>query len=836
MSCRRPVVGLALLAVALGACTPPPEAVGPVERQVVAEAADPLTLVPVSGVITNRLPVPSVPPLPWLPLAAVAAEGSATEAGDDLLAFDPEDLSRRLENARQRLAGEQASDVRRGLEDARRQSSETAQVRELQARIRVLASKLEGRRRDEPGARKIAALQTEVALRTRDRAQRRATMVAALVAAGRLTDHDQILARADLAQAEAGLAAARRTEASWDEGTEALARAGLDLDLTDAQDRLDGEQRSLIARQQLGRRQSDGWRAFGDLTRRGRIAEVEELTTITTTPRLTAPVAGRVVYRDPSLRPGAKRPRTPLLFVLEDREDVAELLIPADLRDVVSVADPADPTRGRVRLRSTALPGQEIGGRVIAIAAAPITRPGRPTGFPATIRLDDGPRPPVGATVEADLLVPTPGAVRLPRWAVHTGADAREPVAILADGSHRRLRVLVQDQAVIVTAGLAPGDTVLALGEPPVGDQATRLTGTLEVDGEVVVRLRSEDWDVVEVVPDGALVEEGATLARLAKNSWSTDYEAKRREQSTALERARLTRELDEIEALVLLFDARNRLAEAQFALRRAVLDRRRAELDGLADRLAAAEADLARKTATAAKAGSAAEAAADPRVRVGLSTSAAEDLRLKAGKATASVIQARLNTASARIPDQFKAASAALAEAQAQQGVASAARNLNLVRLEAAARRDRATTNFRREEENIARDGERLIDEVVLAPVAGRVVYRPGAPLTAGAPIPGIDLLGILPEPAPGAMVSRRLALQVPAHRAGAWKVGDQVPVTVPGGGTWPARVMTVGSWYGSREDAGAGDEQVTDLVLSLAVPAAEADRVLPGMQGWIP
>lgn len=832
---QRPVLLTSL--VLLAACTPPPPSVDSPERLVTAEPAEPWLAVPVPGVVTNRQPVPTVPPAPWLPLARLTADGATVAPGEDLLAFDVEDVRRRRDDAALALEGTRAGDTRRTLESERQRQSQITELANLRSRAEVLVSRQAGRRRDEPAHRRIASLQVEVAQRTRTRAQERVAAVAALVETGRLPAKDLIMARADLTQAEGRLAEAHRAEASWDNGSEALTQASLDLDLAEARDRLEGGSRSLVARQELAVRRDRLQRAADALGRQGQESEVRLYDELTAKPTLTAAQAGRVVYRDPGLRPGAKRARTPLLFVLEDHEDVVELLVPADLRDLVAVADPAEPNRGRVRLRSSALPDHTLEGRIIAIAAAPVTREGDRTGFPVTVRFhEDGPRPPVGATVEAELLVPIQNGVRLPRWAVHSHEDPREPLALLEDGSTRRLRAVAQDAHVIVLDGLTAGQRVQALGAPPSAARAPRLAGTLEAEGAVVVRLRSGDWDVVEVVPDGARVEAGAVLARLAKNSSRRDYERLRREQTTAVQRAHLASDLAHLDADLTVLEARSNLAGAQFALRRALLDRRRVDLDGLAERITAAEATLARQTSTAAVATISAQAAEDPRVRLGLSTVAAADLRLAGVRAQTGLFKARLDLASARVPDQFRSANATLAVSRAEAAVASAARSLTLVRMEAAAAHDRATASLLREEERIAREGELMIDETVIAPINGRVVYGAGAPLTPGAALPSTDLLAILPDPDPGSVVHRRLALQVPAHRATAWHPGDEVPVTVPGAGTWPAKVKTVGTWYGSRIEDGSGDEQVTDLVLSLDVPAEAAERVLPGMKAWIP
>ena len=825
-----------LLALAAAGCTPPPEAVGPVERTVTAVAADGEIAVAVTGVVANRRPVPTVPPLPWLTLTGMAADGATVDPGTPLLAFDREDLRRRLDDADNELAGGRAEDARRRLQEAGSEAGRAAELRDLTSRVEVLSARIEGRRRDEPGDRRIAALQREVAQRTRDRAARRADDVEAMVASGRLAAHDRAAAQADLAQAEAALTAARRDETQWDDGRAALDRAGLELDLSEARDRLADGPRSLAARHEAWRRQSERWRRWSALWRRVPETMRDRLADVQAAPAATASVGGQVVYRDPGLRPGARRPRTPLLFVLEDREAVVELLVPPELRDLVAVADPADPARGRVRLRSPARPGEVVEGTIIAIGAAPVARPGGRRGFPVTVRATPGHLPPVGSTILADLLVPVAGAARLPRWAVHLGADPRSPVAVLADGTTRTLTALFDDQDAIVTAGLAPGDTVRALGPPPADGPAPRIAGILEPEGAVTIRLRSADWDVVEVVPDGVLVEAGATLARLAKNSAHQDYERLRLEQEAGFQRIRLDREIADADADLKVLGAQDAVATAQVALRRAILARRKVGLASLADRLAAAEASLAQRQAAAAKAGAAAVAARDPRVAPSLARTAAADLQLAGARSEAALVVARLEAASARIPDQFATAEADLAVARAEAALGAARRELTLARLDAASARDRAAATLRREEERLAREGDTLLDEVVRAPIAGRVAYRPNQPLEPGTALPSADLLTIMPDPPAGGSVHRRLPLLVPAHRAPDWHVGQEVPVTVPGAGTWPARVTAVGTWYGRRPGDEAGDEQVTDLVLSVVVPAEAADRVLPGMQGWLP
>ena len=99
-----------------------------------------------------------------------------------------------------------------------------------------------------------------------------------------------------------------------------------------------------------------------------------------------------------------------------------------------------------------------------------------------------------------------------------------------------------------------------------------------------------------------------------------------------------------------------------------------------------------------------------------------------------------------------------------------------------------------------------------------------------------------IVPE-ATGPTVRRRLALEAPSHFAGRWTAGARIQVQIAGLGRLNATVLTVGTWYGpssaSRAAAEAGtvapDEPVFNLVLILEVPAAQADRALPGASAWI-
>ena len=499
--------------------------------------------------------------------------------------------------------------------------------------------------------------------------------------------------------------------------------------------------------------------------------------------------------------------------------------------------------------------GATFGARVASIGATAENRPEGGRAFLAVLVFDEqsgkqalGALKP-GMRLSAELVCAEAPLAIVPAWAVQVGEDAREPWATLSDGTRRQVRGVRLPTGFVATAGLVPGERLRALGAPdlqqPVASRPKRLTGVLEPVDAVPVRIASLHWDLVEVVPDGSWVAQGQVLARMTKTAWWLDAEQATWNNRAGRLQADAKRRAERLQAGRELLDRTK-------AWRDADLNRAEARLkvlaDGAAERERAwreAEGERVAATATAGEASAQARAAADPRVAPSLSRNQQEDRRLAAQRTATVADNAALEAAAARWPDLLGLFERAAEYSTALDQAEDARSQWHLARLQHGQTCDRAERTWRRRLDELRREVREFEDDVVLAPVSGRVFHRNAWPWRPGDSVWINEPFRMVADPPPGGSVRRRLRLEPQAHRAGTWHQDAEIPVVVPGVGTFIGRVVQVATWYGTstvgRLEAEAGgdsttvDEQVFNLVIDITVSPDQAQRVLPGMTAYV-
>ncbi len=860
MKCR---LAAGLLIVQLAGCShsAPPDLVEP-PRLVTAQAVEGELSLAVRGWIDNRSPVAYSPAISWMPFLDVVNDGATVVPGEVLVHHDTTMLREWITGGLAELAQIEADMRRQQLDRARTLDELLLQAASLRADQQIGLAKIAADQRDELSGRRLAGLQADEAQAVLARAERTLSAVEALAAHGRVPVLDVIRARTTRDQAQFQAEAAQRACREWDDGAPAIARQRLQLDVERNRRELDGARgidgRIALLRELIGHEQVMAGEDEARVTR-----ELAQRQAFAADPYLRSTTAGTVRLRDANVKIGAKLPATPCLFVLEDQAMMAYVRIPEPLRDLATVWSPEHPTLGRAELTVRALGGRQLSGRVLSIAATPEKVPTGGRAFLAVVGIDDvqdaeAPGQPAkqmakkselkpGMGVDCALLLPIRGA-SLPIWAVHVSGDPRAPLIRLPTGGTRVLHGLVSDSRFIVTDGLTIGDQVIALADPDhdgVVARPRRLSGLVEPTVVVPVRLSSGSWDVVEVVPDGAPVAAGQRIARLAKTAWWMDPDQLRWRRDTEQLRAEADRSANRLRADQALAAATKVWRDADLDLRAARLAWQAAGLDDVAKRFAGAELARAAAAATADQARAAAEAAADPRVAVSLSRIAAADLTLAAARARAALTSATLEATAARSPDLLARLTTAASFVEAQTKAEDARSAWFVARISHAQELDRAERNYAQLAEYREQGAREMRDEEVFAPVAGRIFHRNWAPFRPGDSVWANEPFRILPELTDGSPVTRKLTVEVPAHLAGTWQPGAAMSVRVPGVGLFPGVVQTVGTWYGTssagRDEAEAGgsstavDEQVFNLSVIFTVPAAQAERVLPGMTAHV-
>ena len=839
----------------LAGCGDPPPVAGDPAVEVAAQPVEGALALTCTGWIDNRAPVAYSPRLSWMPFAQVVPDGASVAIGDRLAEHEVTMLRQWIADQQHEQEQLAADQERQRLELARQLDELEQAAVEAESAREVRVAKLAADASEAVAQQRIAALALAVARSSAARAAERATAAAALVAAGRLPRTDLAAAEAARDRAQRTLAAAEEDAGAWSgTGAKALARRQLEISLERAQRELTGLA-SVGERLEVVR--AAGAAGLEEASFQLRMVEQQlaQRRAFAATPFITSTTAGTVRLKSPAIRRGGKEPNTPCLFVLEADQTVAYVPIPEAQRDLCTVWTSARSADGRATVTIPAA-GITLGARIASIGATAISHPAGGRAFLAVLVFDepagDGGalsalKP--GMRVSAELQCAAAPLAMVPAWALQVGEDPREPTAILSDGTRRQVRGVRLADRFVITAGLAPGERLRALArndhQRPIVQRRTRLTGVLEPVDAVPVRIASLNWDVIEVVPDGSRVEQGQVLARMTKTAWWLDTE-----------QASWNAEAGRLQA-----DARRRFARLQAgrdlldrtkAWRDADLDRAEARLKILADgadereqEWRAAEAERVAAAAAAAEAVAQIHAAADSRVVPSMSRNQLEDRRLAELNARTAADNAALRAAAARWPDLLGLLDRTGAYNTALEKAEDARMQWHLARLQHGQSCDRAERAWRRRRDELRREDREFEDDVVLAPVAGRVFHRNAWPWRPGDSVWTNEPFRMVADPPAGGSVRLRLRLEPQAHRAGTWRQDAEVPVVVPGVGTFRGRVVQVATWYGlstvGRLEAEAGggsttvDEQVFNLVLNLTVSPDQAERVLPGMTAYV-
>jgi hypothetical protein len=762
-----------LLALAGCASEPPPVVVLP--RQVTAEAPPQEGLwLGLRAQAEHLSPVGHGASMAWVPAAWVVGDGATVSVGDDLVRYDTESLS--AMDAQDAFSIDR--DAKRKQLDLLRSDSDIAslqsRIRQLQARREVVAAELDAASVIDSQQVRIAELQLADANTEHAAALRRRQALDRLVAAGAPVSGAE-LARAreeevrsrtaraapavnlELARMPAARSTVRRlqlTLADIEAQLGASPEEGLEAELRTASERR--------ARRLLDREQGRGsWR----------LRRHEEILKILENPVMRSRAAGVAQLRDADVKVGAKLAKDiSCVFVLGPEGLAALVSIPEQMRPLVAEG-------ARIALRSPAFGTSAVLGSIASVSASPETASDGQRIFPARARLVDPPaaiRP--GMSVQCSLAVDAgPGASIIPSYCI---ADRASPEITLADGSVRRLAGWPVGSWFVALSGLAPGDRV-QVPDNAARSERVRLTALVEPAKFVPVRLRSWDWEVLELLPEGRMVRSGERIARLIKvESWRS-AEQIRSEAELNLAQGRL-------DLIISQLSATDERAGARANWVRAQLSRERTQLEAWVgrnayDAVAQARTEAALATAVVGheRAGRELAAAVEERAAGGISDNALRQSRLALDKAATSLARARLDAAERELGTSWvelrsldDAVLSAAEDEAAKRELAILASETFRARIAGAAARFDGTRRW------VDGNLRNLADEELFAPADGRLVYarswdgppRPGRRLESWEPFLVAEGDG------------RRATFEVPARLFGRVAAGAKVRITGSG------------------------------------------------------
>jgi hypothetical protein len=719
-------------------------------------------------------PVGYGPTLPWMPVSWVVTDGARVEKGGDLLRYDAELLSEW--NARDAFDLSR-DDLRKGM-DLLRGSGDIerlrSRIRQLQARRAVVAAEIDAASSTDADEIRIAQLQLADARSEHAAAVRRRERLERIAAAGAPVSgadlararEEEVKTGAAIAVPEVALELANLPAARSTVRRLRLSLADIDAQLgSTPEEGLEAELRTAAERQL--RREADRGRGHAQWRRRQYEARLD----VMADPAIHASIAGTAVLRSPDVRPGAKLAKdASAVFVLAPGGMSADLGIPERLRPLVAIGS-------RLALHSPSFGSRVVTGVVQTIAASPERGRDGVLAFPAQVRLIDPPedlRPGMSADCQVAVDV-APSAAVIPSFCV---IDPAAPAVVLADGSRRAVQGWSVGGWFVAVQGLAVGEHVRLPQSDAVAERL-RLSALVEPAVFTPVRLRSWEWEVLEVLPEGSVVRQGDQIARLVKVDHWRGADQIRADADQAMTQGKLDLSIAQLAAT----DDR---AAAQSAWVRARLERERARLEAWVMRNAYDAVAQARTAAALASAEVAHERAArelaaaeEERKAGGISDNRLREQRIALDKALAAVDRARLDAAVDELgPDWLELrrlddATRAAAEAEeAQQVQAMLAGETFRAQLASAIDRFDGMRRWV--------DGEmrNLADEVVRAPADGVLVTtredgsapKPGEPVTSWEPFRIAD------------GTARRATFEVPARLHGHIAVGDRLRLSAPG------------------------------------------------------
>ncbi len=665
-------------------------------------------------------PVGHGAPMAWVPAAWVIDEGATVRPGDDLIRYDAQAL--RDSDANDSFSIERDA-KRREIELLRGEAEiETLQsrIRQLRARRAVVAAELAAASLIDPDEVRIAELQLADAITAHAAAERRSLALTALATAGAPVSgadlakahEEEVRSRSALAAPQVALELARLPAARSTVRRLQLTLADIDAQLgSGPTEGLAADLRTALERRE--RRELDRLRGHGER----RVRRHEETLEVLKDPVLHSRAAGVVQLRDASIRPGAKLwKNVPCVFVLGRDGLAARVPVPEQLRPLVAEG-------ARIALRSPAFGGVVIRGSITTLAPTPETGADGLRSFPATAAITDPPpalRP--GMSVACSIAVDVaPGAAVIPGFCV---ADRNDPHIVLDDGTARRLVGWPVGSWFVAVAGLAPGERVEV---PQTTTQAgrVRLTALVEPDHFEPVRLKSWNWEVLEVLPDGSEVHAGDRIARLVKVEWWRDADQVRSDAELTLAQARLDLSVAQLSATDDRAGARTEWVRAQIARERAALEAwvGRNAYDAVA--LARSEADVAGATVGKERAERELAAAVEEHAAGGISDNRLRQAGRAVEQAGATLDRARLNAAERELETDWIAQQTLDAAVLTASGNETAQRELAIIAGEAfLARIAAAAAQFDGRLRWVDGQMRNIVDEELLSPADGRLVY----------------------------------------------------------------------------------------------------------------
>ncbi|MBN1672783.1 MAG: hypothetical protein JXR37_17195 [Kiritimatiellae bacterium] len=645
-----PAALLAVLAVLAGCGGPDGELAKPQAVYTVRQPERDWLVLAVPGQVDNRVPVGHRPRQSRMPVEWVRPEGDEVQPGEKLLVFDTDIVELWIDQRQTEIDLEELTLETSRLSTEQKLLNLRLTKGDLLARKDVLAKSIEATHVQDEREIEIARLELALAQRALEDARKQLAAIKALRASGTVS---RLKLREAMDTYEKAFQSTRLPKIRLEileEYTGALDRRMLEIELAmlrlDLGDDMhkDGVFREMASLEELQRMREQ---IRTDRLRRLTQEQAKNEDAVTHN-YVEAAARGTLRYAESSrwsekVEPGAKLGERSVAFVLERKEMIVNINLPEHWRNLVRTWDADSPEHGRASVEIPALGAPALSGRVLSIGTTPERPPdGTAKGFSCAIRLDEKPgllR--VGMRATCRLRVPLPaGALVIPTWLI---PNLRHPAVALRDGTRRALDGFVAGHQFVVTAGLAPGDRLLAAEAPP-SDGTLRVTGVIEACDYLPVEVpyrRHWHYEITDLVPDGSTVQKGQTVAKLQPRWRSADREVERLEAGEIEAQSQFA--IDTI-------TAETQLIKAYIAWRKAKLEEERAKLDHLVARYVSYAPDITRTEVALAKAEidlqnleQLTQLRTDPYLRETMSVNQVKDLELR-------LEQARINHRSAQL------------------------------------------------------------------------------------------------------------------------------------------------------------------------------------------
>lgn len=842
---RNPIAYVAVMLVlcSLSGCEQPaPGSASGAFLHEVVPVGKPYVALRLYGLIVNHEPDGYQPPAPYLPVEELVPEGSTVEAGDPLFGLSTAVAERWWTEGNLNINAAETQATLDRLKADQGIEQLNVQRRDLEQQDRVLAARIAATRVKDKAELAIAELQLQHAQRSLAGSKRR------LERLQRLAQRDAVSGRA-LRRAEDDLVRARQAVRVpsgdvdfWRNVSGAAARrllqierASMGLELG-SPEHIEGIFRSISALR--SKQQLQELIASSRLRNLQRYHDRDQR--LMAENMVIAREAGVVRYREGGLRLGERLRSNSAMFVLRDQDMGFTFELPVRWRNLLTAAIPDEPDSGRVYVDVPQMGLHRLPGQVRSIAASPYRTP-KGRAYRCTVMLAKplkGLRE--GMQVDCTFRVPVPAdALEVPIWAVRDPAD---PWVIMADGTRRSVSGRFIGGRFVIFEGLSVGEKIRAQIED-TQEQPIRLSG-------LVHPVQSVDLDVpwsveiVDMLPDGSYVEQGAVVATVVKT--------RRDQMENKVSEAQEVRDRADVSLAVARIEGEAELTSSYVAWQQATLAVDEARLLSMISRYGGSgddptAADVAHRLAQLAfkVAEQRLRQVQDPAAADTVSAQQVRAAQLDRDRARLAAAKAQLGAVAILRQRDWMAVWQSEAEVYAAQQHAATLRdqysqqresfNLDLARADDAhqVQVDRAMRILRRH--------DRL---TVRAPFSGRVYHHfddrgrqnTGRPLKTGR-----RLRTTRPFYMPTDL-RREVSIEVPVRFHGRFEVGSQVPLHVSIFGSQPliGTVTAISRHFHVSELAadehllrGSAGVPPKAFTLSIALPLddQQADRVRPGV-----